>query len=300
MKRLAILMTVLFAVMTVLSVIGWMKALSPAETATPEDLSINPPADEPGEQPAEPEPEAPSDAPQPVKPWEDWAATSPLRVKMRSMWFDSSVIVGNSLYPSMADRYVLRVAANDIAAKAGAFATHWESVRSGIREAAGAVNANDWARVQNQLLETEASCEGCHYENWSLASHGVGRPTLEAWHEADTVFSGPRWGPQQLNSTPQWVNNMLRMRFTLRRAQRAANELDKSAVLRHTLTINNFADEHATRWRGIEAQARAIARIAEGGRLEDVSGHYLKMRSACMECHELYAPENGLAPVDWK
>lgn len=294
-------MTMLFAVMTALSVIGWIKALAPAETPAAETPMAEAPGPATTDAATEDEPPMPEvQAADAVKPWAEWISASPLRVKMRSMWFDSSVIAGNSIHPDMADRYVLRTAANDIASKAAGFAGHWENVRAEIREAATAVNANDWARVRDQLLETEARCEGCHYENWSFATHGVGTPTLEAWHDEDTVFAGPPWGRMQLNSTPQWVGNMLRMRATLRTAQRSAGQLDKQATLRHTKAVHDFADEHATRWRTIEAQARAIARIADEGLLTEVEGHYKTMRRHCMECHDLYAPEKGLAPVDWK
>jgi cytochrome c556 len=305
MNRIALTMTALFAVMTVLCVIGWYKALTPSQSQVPAAMEAHTsPTPEAEPQPSEtaadvleiadPEPEAP------FKPWAAWVAESPLRVKMRAMWFDSGIIVANSMYPDIADRGALQLAASDIASKAAGFAGHWEDIRTKIREAAASANASNWAEVRKLAGEAEMACEGCHFENWSFATRGVRGEHLQAWHDEDTVFTGRQWDRMDLNSAPQWVSTMLQMRATLRGATRLASRQDKDGVLRLTRTVHDFADDQARRWRSIEAQSNAIARIAEGGRLEDVSAHYHSMRRACMDCHNQYAPERGLAPVDWK
>jgi cytochrome c556 len=234
------------------------------------------------------------------KPWSEWVAESPMRQKMRSMWFASGLIVGNSFYPEISDLFLLRQSAENIAAKADAFADHWEAVRTNNRLAATAVNENDWQKVQEQLVETEQACESCHFENWSMATRGAMGATLEGWRDNDGVFGDEPWGQMRLNGAPQWIGQMLQLRARVRGAMFRARRLDKKFVLESTRIIHDFADDQARRWRLIEGQANAIARISRTGALWEVQGHYTSMRRHCMECHEKFAPDRGLDPMPWK
>ncbi len=234
------------------------------------------------------------------KPWREWVDESPMRQKMRSMWFASGLIVGNSYYPEIADLFLLRQSAENIAAKADGFAKHWEAVRTNNRQAAAAVNENDWQKVEDQLVETEQACESCHFENWSMSTRGAMGATLEGWRDNDGVFGDEPWGRMRLNGSPQWIGQMLQLRARVRGAMFRARRLDKKFVLESTRIIHEFADDQARRWRLIEGQANAITRISRTGALWEVQGHYTSMRRHCMECHEKFAPDRGLDPMPWK
>ncbi len=223
-----------------------------------------------------------------------------MRQKMRALWFDCGLIVGNSLYPEIADLGLLKLAADDIASKADGFARHWESVRALNRQAANAANASDWQLARDKVNETELACEGCHMENWSFSTRGALPETLKGWRDNDTVFGNEPWGDMKLNGAPGWIAQMLQLRARVRAARLSTGRLDREALLGHTKYIHEFAHDQASRWRQIEAQAKVISRAAVSGALWEVQGQYLTMRRNCIECHDQLAPERGLAPMPWK
>jgi hypothetical protein len=292
------LLAVLFGALTLACIVGCVKTANDVTQANlqppPGNAAEMPPRafDAPGA--------ATVQAPEgPAKPWAEWVAESPMRQKMRSMWWACGLIVGNSYYAEYADVQLLRQAAENVATKSDAFAKHWEAVRDNNRRAAAAVNDNDWARVSEQLVETEQACEACHFENWSMATRGALGDTLKGWHDSDNVFEEEPWGNMNLNGAPTWINHMLRMRRVVRGTMFRARRLDKDAVLRGTREIHQFADDQARRWRLIEGQASAIGRAARRGALWEVQGHYSAMRNYCIECHARFAPDRGLAPMPW-
>jgi cytochrome c556 len=292
MKRSS-LMAVTFAVLCAACVIGCVKQADNAPADKPKVAATR--VDEPPKAAPPAKPINPMD-----KQWAEWVAQSPMRQKMRAMWFACGLVVGNSLDRDIADLALLKLSADDIAAKAGGFAHHWEKVRTLNRQAAAAVGKVDWEEVSLKLNETEMACEGCHFENWSLATRGVLPETLSGWVENDTVFGDEPWGQMNLNGAPAWIAQMLQMRFQVRSAMAFARRLDKNRVLGSTRKIHEFADDQARRWRTIEAQANAISRAAQTGATWEVEGHYITLRRNCIDCHDKFAPDRGLAPTPWK
>lgn len=294
MKRNPLVLALLFAALSAACVLGCVKA---ADTSQPQGTAVGaatvqPPA------PAVKEP-APA-KPALDKPWDQWVEQSMMRSKMRQMWYDCGIIVGNSMYPEIAEMFYLELAAGDIASKAKGLAERWEKVRGVNRETATAASNADWRLARQKVNETNMACEACHFEHWSLATHGVLPDTLKGWYENDTVFEDEPWGEMKLNGAPAWVMKMYEMRAEWFKVARGVRRLDKDRVLEATRRINDFADDQAKRWRTIETQAGIIFDLARKREPQKVEPHYITIRNQCMDCHKLYAPDRGLDPMPWK
>ncbi|MBK8207325.1 MAG: hypothetical protein IPK87_11145 [Planctomycetes bacterium] len=293
MKRPAPMLAVLFLLAFTACVVGCVKA---ADQPEPKGNAI-------GAAPVQLEPPPAPEQPAPAKldkPWEEWVQQSVMRQKMRQMWYDCGLIVANSMYPEIAEMFYLELSAGDVAQKARSFAERWEKVRDVNRQAATAANNADWRDARAKVNETNMACESCHFEHWSLQTHGVLPETLKGWYENDTVFEDEPWGNMKLNGAPQWVMKMYEMRAAWFRAARGVRRLDKDAVLKGTRVIHDFAEDQARRWRSIEAQANKIADLARARNPSGVEPHYVTLRNQCIDCHKTYAPDRGLDPMPWK
>ncbi|MBX3460882.1 MAG: hypothetical protein KF696_13115 [Planctomycetes bacterium] len=294
MKRHPTVLAAQFAALCAACVLGCVKA---ANQQPPVGPAVSAAATQ--EQAPEPAKPAPPQT-RPDKPWEQWVEQSMMRSKMRQLWYDCGIIVGNSMYPEIAEMFYLELAAGDVARKARGFAEHWENVRNRNREAATAASNADWRLARQKVNETNMACEACHFEHWSLATHGVLPETLKGWHDNDSVFGDEPWGQMKLNGAPAWVMKMYEMRAAWFSAGRGVRRLEKDRVLEATRKINDFADDQAKRWRSIETQANIIFELARKREPQKVEPHYLTIRNQCIDCHKLYAPDRGLDPMPWK
>jgi hypothetical protein len=253
----------------------------------------------------QPEPEAPTPEPEPTlapHEFEAWLETSPLRTTMRSMWLSAGMISANAGGYRNIDFDALESNAENIARKAGGFATMWETIRDANRQMALKARERDWAAATTQSQRVWKSCTDCHVETWSPHARGFMPESIDGWLENGNAAENVPYSGLNLSSTPEFLAIMFRMVAYLDRSVSGIENNNADEVLKWTQSMDAVVAEQLELWRTVERHARAIADIAAKADTLNVDRQYTKMIKGCADCHEKYvtderSPKN---PLPWK
>ena len=225
-----------------------------------------------------------------------------MRLKMRSMWVSAGMISANTGGYQNTDFDVLESNAENIARKAGEFASMWETIRDANRLMATKAKSDEWfdARIQSQRLWK--SCNDCHVETWSMETRGFVPDSIEGWLKKGNAAERVPFSGLNLTAPPEYLRIMFTSVALLERSIGAIDGRNSTEVLENTKQMHEIVNDQLEMWQAVERYARNIVEIAAKTDAGGIEEQYPKLVKACTTCHDKFVKDERvpLNPLPWK